>query len=131
MYRRRSRLIAVLFPQDTTVTYGQFPQDLFPGMSSDGTDITIPIATMAEYGLLASHCVASTGDARQLSYCLAGRIKDWYTVLADASRPQAMTASVRRSVATHSGDFPDIPKDEFKLSFYVDWPDEVVAAEPD
>lgn len=114
----------------TTVTYTSTPGELFPGMTSDGTDITIPIASMTAYGLLAAHCVPTTGDARQLSSCLVSRMKDWYTLLEEDAKPLAMTASVRRMVGFSSGDFPYKPKDEYRMTFYIDWPDEVVVEEP-
>jgi len=120
----------VLVDEVAATAYTDVPEDLFPGMGSDGTDLTIPIASMTDYGLTAAHCVPGSGDARQLARCLTSRIKDWYFGLETAAQPAAMTVSVRRGVNGTTGNFPNGYYDQYTFKFELDWPNEDVADEP-
>ena len=59
---------------------------LFDGATSDGTDLTIPIAAIT--GLQAADVDATTGDWRELVFNLCNHINTYYYSLATADRPQ-------------------------------------------
>lgn len=46
------------------MSYSKVPTDTFPGYSSDGTNITIPLAALP--GLTSAEAHTSTGDARKI-----------------------------------------------------------------
>lgn len=73
------------------MAYAETPADLFPSMSEDGTNLTIPIAGIPQ--LTAAEADAATGDARKLVYALLHRIHAWYDGLADADKPTKITVT--------------------------------------
>lgn len=76
------------------------PSLLFPSYSSDGTDITIPIASLPGLDAAAADdTVSGTGDSRRIAQALADRIHVWYTDdTAEADRPlKFRTASDNRA----------------------------------
>ena len=100
-------------------------------MSSDGTDLTIPITALADYGLTAALAHQTTGDARAMAYAFAARIEDWYRSLASADRPTALTADTTTSVQLlTSTTFPGASKEVIKITTYRTRPDGTVEDEP-
>lgn len=67
------------------------PTELFAGMSEDGTDLTIPIASIPE--LTAAEADAVTGDLRKLIYALSERMFQYYNALPTADRPTKITVA--------------------------------------
>lgn len=113
------------------MAYTSTPGDLFPGMTSDGTELTIPIAALADYGLTSTLAHQATGDARALARALAARVDDWYRSLPAADRPLALTAETQLSVVFYGAtNFPGCEKETIKITTYRERPDEAVAAEP-
>ena len=107
------------------------PGDLFPGMSSDGTNITIPIAALAAYGLTTALANPTTGDARTLARAIAARVDDWYRSLPVADRPLAMLTETQLGVVFYAAStFAGMEKETIKIITYRERPEETVAAEP-
>lgn len=59
---------------------------LFSGATSDGTDLTIPIAAIT--GLQSSDVDATTGDWRELVFNILNHVNSYYYSLDIADRPQ-------------------------------------------
>lgn len=74
------------------------PTNLFAGMSEDGTDLTIPIASIPE--LTAAEADAVTGDLRKLIYALGEQMFAWYNGLAAADRPTKV--SIGKSIQSNT-----------------------------
>ena len=68
-----------------------FPIDLFPNMTSDGTNITIPLSDLQ--GLTASEANPTTGDGRELARILVNTIVSKYLALPQAERPTRFVAT--------------------------------------
>jgi hypothetical protein len=66
-----------------------------PGFSSDGTDITIPIASLTE--LTAGEVDATTGDIRRFLFALHAQLASIWDATAAADRPGQMSLSWSRS----------------------------------
>lgn len=108
-------------------TTGFQPSSLFSGWSEDGTDISLPIATLASYGLTAANADATTGDARQVALSLSSRVFTWYNEL--LTKPGAMTCEMRRRSIPAAGSFIGKEPIEFKFTFYTEYPSGLVADE--
>ncbi len=68
------------------------PTDIFPNLSSDGTNITIPLSDFT--GLTDTEADPSTGDGRKVAYEMVKKIADSYIALDTASRPEQMSAAI-------------------------------------
>lgn len=67
------------------------PAQLFPGLTSDGTSVTIPLADLP--GLTAAEAAPTTGDGRALSQALDDAVFSKITALAANAKPTKMTAT--------------------------------------
>jgi len=67
------------------MAFDDTPTELFSGMSEDGTDLTIPLASLPE--LTEAEADAVTGDSRKIAYALAMRLFNWYDGLDEADKP--------------------------------------------
>lgn len=112
------------------MAYTSTPADLFASMSYGASAITIPVAALAEHGLVAADCDPTTGDARKIAYALLGRIEEWYADLAAAARPKAITALPALSIGLSSGDFPDAEVTKVTFTTYRARPAGTVQDEP-
>jgi hypothetical protein len=65
------------------------PQQLFPGITSDGTSITIPLTDLP--GLSAAEADATTGDGRKVFYGIIEQSHQALSALDAANRPQKMS----------------------------------------
>ena len=79
---------AALLPLPVAVT-GWSPSAAFTGWSEDGTNITVPIASLAD--LTAALADGTTGDARQVILSFVATAFDWYNGL--TTQPEAMIVS--------------------------------------
>lgn len=113
---------------DPVVAAGFVPGGLYPGLTFDGTDISIPLTTLAPYGLTAANADPSTGDSRALLYSLLWRAHDWQTDLAAA--PQAAATTMKVSVSNY-GSFPNALSRAITLTAYVDGVTGAVVSEPE
>jgi hypothetical protein len=66
------------------------------GYSEDGTDITLPIASLPE--LTAEEADAANGDIRKILYAFAHAMHVKYNALPAADRPSKMTISKTQGV---------------------------------
>jgi hypothetical protein len=65
------------------------PDAWFASWSEDGTNITLPIASVT--GLVASEADTTTGDIRTVLLKMLSRVKTVYDGLADADKPDTVT----------------------------------------
>ena len=97
------------------------PTDFFPGYTTDGTSITIPLADLS--GLIAAEADAATGDGRKVCFELVKQIQAAFAALPSA--PGRMNATV----GTPTGVSATVTRRSFQLTFDVDISDADVAAE--
>lgn len=76
------------------MAFSAVPSVLIPGITSDGTNLTLPIASYAKLSAAEAH--NSTGDSRKVLYALAHAIEAAFAALAAADKPgkMAITKSV-------------------------------------
>jgi hypothetical protein len=74
------------------MAFNDAPTTLWPGYTSDGTDITIPIAALD--GLTDAEAHTSTGDWRSIMLAICSTAYRHYSGLATAERPVMFTASM-------------------------------------
>jgi hypothetical protein len=79
------------------------PTLLWPSYSSDGTNITIPIAAID--GLTAAEADATTGDWRSIMLSLISTAHRYYDGLDTADKPTAFVASDPTVQSVTSGSF--------------------------
>lgn len=77
------------------------PPTWLPGWSEDGTNITLPIASLPE--LTAAEADADTGDIRKVMYALMSKMQAVWDALPSADRPTRMTLYHTASVDPTSG----------------------------
>ena len=82
---------------------------LFAGWTEDGTNITLPIASLPE--LTAAEADATTGDSRKVIFAIMERLRIWFRDLAAADRPTKIT--VTRS------DFSDPSNDTITYTYAI------------
>jgi hypothetical protein len=68
------------------------PTEIFPGYSTDGTSITIPLADLP--GLTAAEADDATGDGRKLAFELTKTIAEKYLAIPTAERPAGLSATI-------------------------------------
>ena len=68
------------------------PTSLWPSYTSDGTNITIPIAALD--GLTAAEAHTTTGDWRSIMLSICSTAYRHYSELATADKPQMFSASM-------------------------------------
>lgn len=77
------------------------PTDWIPNWSEDGTNITVPIASLPE--LTAAEADAATGDICAILYALLEKLVADWNALAVADRPSKMTIARATSVNDETG----------------------------
>lgn len=102
------------------------PTAIFPSWSFDGTTITIDRTDLFE--LTASACDPVTGDARAVALSFLKTAHDRYYEMAE--RPQAVIMRYDPGTFMTYGDFIEHVKAQFRLTFYVTFPEETIADEP-
>lgn len=102
------------------------PPDIFASWSEDGTDVTLPIASVLD--LTAALADATTGDGRQVAWSLAKTIFDWY----NAVDPKPTGIEVKHtpgSIQSSVSDYAGKQKASITITAYLDFPEGTVAAE--
>lgn len=110
------------------MAFNKAPTAIFAGYSSDGTDITIPIADIT--GLTAAEAHATTGDWRNIFLSLCYTVLSYYDSLADADKPQAFTPDMPTVQRVRTGDLAGTLRQVYSFEFYNELPDTNVADEP-
>lgn len=120
----------VLNMEDLEVAFDPTPALLFPGMTSNGTAITIPIADLSEYGLDAAKADPATGDSRAILRALIARGYAWYKDLAAADRPKGLTYVVRTSLnPLNHALYPGALQETIQIVTSLDYPTENLVEE--
>lgn len=70
------------------MAFNPAPNSWLPSWSEDGTDISLPIASVPK--LTAAEADGATGDIRKTLYALLDKISAHWDSLAEADRPQKM-----------------------------------------
>jgi hypothetical protein len=104
------------------------PTQLFPGYSSDGTNITIPIADIE--GLTAAEANSTTGDWREIFYGLCTTVFIHYNGLVAADKPQAFKANPPSRYAVESGALSGTFRETFQFQFWNEYAYGDVVDEP-
>lgn len=91
------------------------PTTLFPGYTSDGTNITIPITSLSN--LSAAEADAATGDGRALVYGILDTVEKNVSALAPGAQPTKMS-NVRGAVQNiSSGSGKIVVRETFTTTF--------------
>ena len=91
------------------------PTDFFPGYSSDGTSITIPLTAFGG-SLTAAEADELTGDGRKVAFELTKAIADRFTAIPTANRPARMNATI----GTLQGVSQTVARRAYTLSYDLD-----------
>lgn len=83
------------------MAFNPLPQTWFTGLTDDGTDLTIPIASIPE--LTAAEIDSATGDIRKMLYAIAELAWTKWSALPTVDRPTKMTLSKSASVNATTG----------------------------
>jgi hypothetical protein len=83
------------------MAFSDTPTDWLPSWSENGTDITLPIASLPE--LTAAEADATTGDIRKIWYAFNEAIYTEYNSLAAGDRPGKMLMTKSQSTNTVTG----------------------------
>lgn len=110
------------------MAFNPAPTELFPGYSSDGTNITIPIASIE--GLTAAEAHTTTGDWRSIFLSLCATAFIHYDGLADADKPTAFMATPPTQYPVTSGALEGTFKQTYSFVFYNIFTMPDVADEP-
>jgi hypothetical protein len=104
------------------------PTSLWPSYTSDGTNITIPIAALA--GLTSAEAHTTTGDWRSIMLAICSTAYRHYSELAIADRPTAFQATAPSIVAITSGSLDGTFKTTYPFVFHNSYCTPDVADEP-
>jgi hypothetical protein len=110
------------------MAFNKAPTELFPGYTSNGTDITIPIASIL--GLTSAEADAATGDLRSIFLSLCATAFNHYNGLATADRPQAFRAVPPTQYPVTSGALVGTYRQTYAFEFYNVFTMPDVADEP-
>lgn len=110
------------------MAFNPAPTSIWSGYTSDGTNISIPIAALQ--GLTVAEADTVTGDWRAICLSFCATLYQHYYSLAIADRPQAMVAMTPFPQAITSGDFAGDFKITYQFAFYgtIETPD--ISPEP-
>lgn len=83
------------------MAFDKLPDSWISGLTEDGTDMTIPLASIAE--LTAAEADTVTGDIRKVWFALCKHMQDTWLATASADRPSKMTFSKSVSESPTTG----------------------------
>jgi len=98
------------------MAFNKAPTTIFPGYTSDGTNITIPIAALS--GLTVAEAHTTTGDWRSILLSLCHTTYTYYYGLATADRPTAFVTRPPVQIPISSGTFEGDIKITYSFDFY-------------
>lgn len=110
------------------MAFNKAPTTIWPGYSSNGTDITIPIAALD--GLTAAEAHATTGDWRSIMLSLASTLYRYYYELPTADRPLAVVVHAPTLYPVASGSLAGSYKTTYRADYYNDLETPNVVDEP-
>lgn len=110
------------------MAFNKAPTSLWPSYTSDGTNITIPIAAID--GLTAAEAHTTTGDWRSIMLSLISTAYRHYDELATADKPLAFTASDPTVQAVTSGSFAGSYRTAYTFTLYTTYATPDMADEP-
>lgn len=110
------------------MAFNKAPTALFAGYSSDGTNITIPIANII--GLTAAEADTTTGDWRSIFLSICHTVLTHYDSLAVADKPQAFVADLPSVGRVRTGALAGSLRMVYSFDFYNELPLTDVADEP-
>lgn len=102
--------------------YRVAPEQVIPGYSSDGTNITLPIASLI--GLTAAEADAVTGDWREILQAILIKAVEYHNAWTWSDRPKCYSPFGMNLFRTQTFDR------HFAITFYVDMGEANVAQEP-
>ena len=104
------------------------PTLLWPSYTSNGTNITIPIAALD--GLTAAEAHTATGDWRSIMLAIISTAYRYYDSLDAADKPTALTMSQPTISAVSTGSFAGTFRTGYSFSFYNEYATPDIADEP-
>jgi hypothetical protein len=120
-------LAAALLPLPADSAHpGWSPSSVYSGWVSDGTSITVPIASFP--GLTAATADGISGDARVVIYAMCYAAFTWYNDV--VTKPEALEVTYAPGRMQSYGDFAGEQKAEFKFAAYLNFPELTLADEP-
>jgi hypothetical protein len=99
------------------MAFDKHPSAMFAGYSSDGTNITIPIANIA--GLTVTEANAVSGDLREIAHGICTTIYLYYSGLPTEDKPSAFKAVDPTRYAQTSGSLSGSFKETFQFQFWT------------
>jgi hypothetical protein len=110
------------------MAFDKSPSALFPNYSSNGTNITIPLADIE--GLTAAEAHTTSGDWRNIFLSICHTALQHYDSLATADKPQAFTADMPTVGRVRTGALAGSLRQVYSFEFYNELPITDVADEP-
>ena len=110
------------------MAFNDAPTTLWPSYTSDGTNITIPIAALD--GLTVAEADATTGDWRSIMLAICSTAYRHYSELAAENKPTMFTASMPTISPVSSGTLAGTFKTTYSYVFYNEYCVPDVADEP-
>ena len=102
------------------MAFNPSPAAMWPGYSSDGTTISIPLSSLP--GLTAGEANATTGDWREIMLAICEKAYRYTAALATADAPSACTIRMPDVNAIKGGEFDGKYLVTYSMQFYVAWP---------
>ena len=125
----RTVLLATAYTAAQAAATTWVPSALFDSWAEDGTNITVPIASFTNLTVALADGV--TGDARQVMLSMCNEMFEYYNDQSSAgTAPEAVTVKYKPKTAQLSGDFANKIPEVYELTFYTDFPERTVCAEP-
>jgi hypothetical protein len=106
------------------MAFDKTPTTWLPDWSEDGTDITLPIASLPQ--LTAEEADAATGDIRKIAFAIADKLYAAWMATASADRPSKMTLTRGTNINDQTG----VIVRSYTLQFELESVAEEVADEP-
>lgn len=110
------------------MAFNKAPTELWSGYSSDGTDITIPIAALP--GLTVGQAHTTTGDWRAIMQAIETTVFNHYNELATADKPLAFVPRAPTQYPVTSGSFAGKFRITYSCDVYSTLGSPTVADEP-
>jgi hypothetical protein len=110
------------------MAFNKVPTSMWPSYTSDGTNITIPIAALD--GLTAAEANATTGDWRSIMLAFCSTAYRHYSELATADKPAMFTASMPTISPVTQGSLAGTFRTTYSLVFNNEYCIPDVADEP-